>query len=475
MNGICPVREGARFHPTRAALRFEGREWSYSALDTEVGKWVSALIRRGVKAGDRVAVLSKNHPHLVHLFFALGRLDATVAPLNARLTSAELKPLLGRLRASLTLVQPELQSLIPEGLSLADMREVTEPTSELISPRQSPRALLFTSGTTGQPKGTLLTEANFRASAEASAKNLGRTGIPRWLGTLPLFHVGGLAMLYRSVYEGGCLLLQANFDEAAVQRALDEEGATHLSLVATTLERLLVARQGRPFPQQPVALIGGGPVLADLLARSRALGLRALQTYGLTEACSQVCTERPGEETGTTAGPPLDSLEVRIVEGQIEVKGPTLMAGYFEDEAATQSAIQDGWLRTGDLGQLDEQGRLQLLARRTDLIVCGGENVYPAEVEAVLNTHPAIGESAVVGIADARWGEVPVAVLVLKQLPFEGDEALRNWCRERLATFKVPHRFAVVLELPRNAIGKIERFSLKLLFRVEAVLKDVGS
>jgi len=195
-----------------------------------------------------------------------------------------------------------------------------------------------------------------------------------------------------------------------------------------------------------------------------------LLTYGLTEACSQVTTEHPGDADGSTAGAPLPGLELRVVddggrpllageEGSLSVRGPTLMRGYLDDEAATAEVLRDGWLQTGDLGRMDPRGRLTVLARRTDLILSGGENVYPAEVEAVLAAHPGVAEVAVVGRPDARWGQVPVAVVVPR--PAAALDDLRSWARARLAAFKVPAEVLPATGLPRTAAGKVDRAAVQ--------------
>ncbi|RKH53812.1 o-succinylbenzoate--CoA ligase [Corallococcus sp. AB050B] len=471
----CPIREGARVHPDAEALRFAGQRWTFRELDGEVTRWTEALAARGIGQGERVALLSTSHPAVTFLFWALGRLGAIFAPLNARLTPAELGPLLDEVEPRLTLALESLRARIPEAESLESFPgsvPAREPVPARSWDADTARVILFTSGTTGRPKGAVLSEGAFRASSRASAANLGAHPAPRWLGTLPLFHVGGLAMLTRTAYEGGCLLLHERFDADAVNRAIDSEGASHASFVATTLERVLDARQDRKLPDTfRCALIGGGPVPTALLTRARAAGLLALQTYGLTEACSQVTTERPGEADGRTAGPPLPGLEVRIVgtdgatlgegqEGDVEVRGPTLMARYWRQREATREAFHDGWLRTRDVGVLDAKGRLTLLSRRTDLIVRGGENLYPAEIEAVLANHPAILESAVVGVPDPHWGEVPVAFVVLRPGHALPDN-LDAWCRQSLARFKVPTRFVAIETLPRNAMSKVERSVLR--------------
>ncbi|QSQ15362.1 o-succinylbenzoate--CoA ligase [Myxococcus landrumensis] len=470
----CPIREGAARFPNEEALTFAGRSWTYGALDAEVNHWVAALEARGLGAGHRVALLATNHAACVFLFWALGRLGAVLAPLNARLTRAELAPLVEDVSPSLTLALGALRERLPGAEPLETFRSSAPSSTASALDENTARVILLTSGTTGRPKGALLTEGNFRASSRASAANLGAHPAPRWLGTLPLFHVGGLAMLTRTAYEGGCLVLHERFDAESTSRAIDEESVSHASLVATTLERVLDVRAGRRVPETfKLALIGGGPVPVPLLERARAVGLLALQTYGLTEACSQVATERPGDADGRTAGPAVPGTELRIVggggevcgpgeEGDIEVRGPTVMAGYWQRPEATSEALRDGWLRTRDLGVLDSRGRLTVLSRRTDLIVRGGENIYPAEVEAVLANHPSVQESAVVGIRESRWGEVPVAFLALRagqERP--SDEALESWCRQSLAGFKLPTRFFWVDVLPRNAMGKLERTVLR--------------
>jgi O-succinylbenzoic acid--CoA ligase len=475
MQWTCPIRTGAETRPDALALTFKGQRWTYRELDAEVGRWVTALQSRGVTAGDRVALLATNHAAVTQLFFALGRLGAVLAPLNARLTRAELQPLLEDVAPKLTLrLAGVAERFFPEAETLESFVDGADTTSSSCVPLrpESPRVILFTSGTTGRPKGAVLSEGNFRASARCSEANLGAHPEPRWLGTLPLFHVGGLAMLTRTAYDGGCLVLRERFDAEDTNRAIDEEGVSHASFVATTLERVLDERKDRPVPATfRLALIGGGPVPAPLLARARAAGILSLQTYGLTEACSQVTTEHPDEADGRTAGRPLPGLEVRILgpegtpvgpgkEGDIEVRGPTVMAGYLNRPDATSETVRDGWLRTKDVGMLDERGRLKVLSRRTDLIVRGGENIYPAELEAVLASHPTVQEVAVVGVPDARWGEVPVAFVATRDgAPLPED--LGAWCRESLAGFKVPARFLAIEALPRNAMGKVERTVLR--------------
>ena len=450
------------------ALASHDTRWTYRDLDEQTRRWADRLAARGVGEGDRVAHLSRTTPDTVALTHAIWRLGAVTVPLNTRLTASELAPQLDALEPRLTLVDP----------SFADRRslerERERPSRAPPSGADPTAAVLFTSGTTGRPKAAALSRSNLLAAAHASAQNIGGAPDDRWLLCLPLFHVGGLTMLHRCATYGAALVLHERFDPTAASRAFDEEGITHASLVPTTLRRLLDARAGRRFPSSLRAiLIGGGPVPAPLLDQARALGAPVLQTYGLTESCAQVTTERPGEADGLTAGPPLPGLRVRIVNaggdelppdttGEIEVSGPTVFQGYVGDESETHQTLWKGWLRTHDLGSLDARGRLTVAARRTDLIVSGGENIYPAEVEVVLLGARGVLEAAVVPSADPEWGQVPVAAVVVTGNPgdrFSPDEAERH-CRAHLAGYKVPRRFIVLPQLPRNAAGKVDRAAL---------------
>jgi O-succinylbenzoic acid--CoA ligase len=423
---------------------------------------------------DRVAALAQNSPELVALLFALRRLGATLVPLNTRLTSFELGPLIAQVEPKIVLADGQGRERWTDATLLHGFEAKSPPhpcpLPQAGEGRLAPWLILFTSGTTGSPKAAQLSVANLEASACASGENLGTHASQRWLGTLPLFHIGGLAMAVRCARYGATLVLHPRFDPDAAQRALKSGGITHASFVPQTLEAVLDGAQGAFGPAEPVVLLGGGPASPRLLARARAAGLSVLCTYGLTEASSQVCTERPGHAQGDSAGPPLPGVSVRIVdgagrdvprgaEGEVWVQGPTVMMGYFPAEHAPDEALVDGWLRTGDVGMWDDEGGLRLLTRRVDLILSGGENVYPAELEAVLAAHPSVQEAAVVGDQDARWGEVPVAFIVSNGT--EALEGLQAFARERLAGFKVPKRFERVEFLPRNAMGKVDRAALK--------------
>lgn len=322
-------------------------------------------------------------------------------------------------------------------------------------PAAGPRVVLQTSGTTGEPKGVELTEGMLAAHAQAAARRLGADEGSTWLCTLPLYHVGGVAMVDRCLRSGARLvtLAQPRFDAEAVARALRDETVTHVSLVPTQLRRLLAVRTpSGPPASLRCALLGGDAAPADLVAAALDAGWPVWPTYGLTEATSQVATASPDEwclHPGTV-GRPLDGVQVRVAGadargvGEIVASGPTVAGG--------------GPLATGDLGRL-EDGRLFVTGRRADRIVSGGENVDAAEVEAVLRTHPAVVDCAVVGVPDAAWGERVVAVLVL-HLP-AAVAHVERWARGVLGGHQVPRAWHVVEELPRTPEGKLRRAEVR--------------
>jgi O-succinylbenzoic acid--CoA ligase len=339
----------------------------------------------------------------------------------------------------------------------------------------APHSIIYTSGTTGRPKGAVLTYGNHLWSALGSCLNLGLHADDRWLACMPLFHVGGLSILLRSVIYGIPVVVHGAFDPAAVNRAIDRDGVTIVSVVSVMLQRMLEERGGRPYPPSlRCVLAGGGPVPEDLLRACAERGVPVVQTYGLTEAASQVATLAPEDALRKlgSAGKPLPPTEVRIADGEgrplppgapgeILVRGPTVMAGYRGRPEETAGALRDGWLHTGDVGYLDAGGYLYVLDRRSDLIISGGENVYPAEVETALREHPDVLDAGVFGVPDARWGQTVAAAVVRRPRSGVTEGGLQAHCGERLAPYKVPRYVRFVEALPRNAAGKLLRQALR--------------
>jgi len=454
----------AAVRPGGVALKTPDGAVSYAELLVGAGAGAAELATRGAAPGRRVAIALPPGLAFAQALHACLLLGAVAVPIDLRLTAAERE----RLTAGAAV-------LVEEPLALSADRGGTDRYATARHDLESTAVVIHTSGTTSQTKPIELTYGNFLWSALGSAVALGLDSRERWLCALPLSHVGGLSILLRSTIYATTAVLHERFDTDAVLEALMGQEITLVSLVATTLARLLDAMPADPErpPALRCALTGGGPVAPALVDRARAAGVPVSLTYGLTESCSQVTTTPVAalDDASTqppSAGPPLFCTRVRIVdpsadrketlsagqEGEILVAGPTVAPGSLAD---------DGWLHTGDLGVLDSQGRLRVTGRKADTIVSGGENVAPAEVEAVLEAHPDVLEAAVVPRADEQWGEVVTAIVVTRSGTVPDGEALRAHCARELAGHKVPKQVSFIDEpLPRTRSGKLLRKDLLL-------------
>jgi O-succinylbenzoic acid--CoA ligase len=431
------------------------------------------LRARGAAKGERVAIALPAGVEFVRALHACLLLGAVAVPVDLRLGDAERARVCGSAAVILDEALPADRGRAELDLGATHDLDATA-------------VIIHTSGTSSAPKPIELTYGNLLWSALGSAVALGLDPGERWLCALPLAHVGGLSILVRSAIYGTTAVVHERFETDRVLHALRDDRVTLVSVVATTLARLLDAGLERPAALR-CALTGGGPVPQALLERAVAAGVPVSQTYGLTEACSQVTTT-PVAAIGAdlfAAGTPLFCTRVRIAPadsgspgtpsgagrgspaappgtgavflsapevGEIMIAGPTVAPG---------SRDAHGWLATGDLGSLDEQGRLRVTGRKADTIISGGENVAPAEVEAVLEAHPDVLEAAVVGRVDQRWGEAVVAIVVARPGVVLEEEGLRLHCAERLAAYKVPKQVALVEgPLPRTRSGKLLRREL---------------
>lgn len=472
-------------NPTNLALIYGDQTWTYAELNAHVRAVCGWLASNGIASGDHVGVLLPNTPDTVMLIHALMRIGAVLVPLNTRLTLDELTYQVRRGRCNTVICAEETgesaERLPVPALYIDRLGEGS--LTPAYAPRQitldTPQAVVFTSGTTGHPKGAVLTYGNHLWGATASAFRIGTLPHDRWLCPLPLYHVGGLSIIMRCCLYGTTVVLQNGFDLAAINHALDHQGVTLASFVPTMLYRLLETRRDSPPPPDfRLILLGGAAASSELVEKAHAAGFPVATTYGLTEACSQVATQTI---TGTkhkpgSVGKPLPFTSVRIVDhteqnvptgthGEIVVSGPTVMRGYHEDEEATEKTLYQGELFTGDLGYLDSEGDLWLVQRRSDLIVSGGENVYPAEVENLLKSHPAVAEVCVVGLPHPEWGQQVGAAIVPKPESTVTDDELVLFCRQHLAGYKIPRRFLFTSSLPMTASGKIERRKVVDLFQ----------
>lgn len=464
------LHQRALVSPDRLAVVAGGERLSFKELDERVGGAAGWLRSLGIVEGDRVAVLLRNGLPFLLLVHALARLGVVLVPINTRLTANEvgwqLKDVQTRLlicdQLNVGLAQAAIQTVADvHVVAVEELTYDSEVTPSLFD-LESPHSILYTSGTTGQPKGAVLTFGNHWWSAIGSALNLGVHLDDRWLACMPLFHVGGLAILLRSVIYGNAVVVHSGFEAADVNRAFDDDSISIVSMVATMLQRTLDERGARPFPKSlRCILLGGGPTPKSLLEECARRHVPVMQTYGLTEAASQVATLSPEDALRKlgSAGKPLLPNELRIQDDEIIIRGPTVMSGYWEKPEASERVLKDGWLYTGDLGYLDDEGYLYILDRRDDLIISGGENVYPAEIEGVLRSHPAVADAGVAGVLDEEWGRVPIAFVVRRD-DSVNEETLQSFCSGHLARYKVPKRISFVESLPRNAGGKLLRREL---------------
>jgi O-succinylbenzoic acid--CoA ligase len=487
--------------PERLALKQGVVRWSFAQLYHQAERLARELVSLGIGEGARVALLAANSAASVACIHALPLLGAVLVPLNTRLTLEELcwqardvradllvsDEAFAETAASMAEALPQMRcatltlDLEQQTANLSGLAEAAVPLRETVY-LSAIQAIMYTSGTTGQPKGAIITFGMQWWNAIGSVLNLGLDPQDCWLACLPLFHIGGLSILMRSVIYGIPVILHEKFDAFAVNRAIVEDRVTIISVVALMLQRMLTALdadqptaggQAARYPAHlRCALLGGGPAPRPLLEDCARRAIPVVQTYGLTESCSQAVTLAPTDALRKlgSAGRPLLPVQLRVVRdglpvpadepGEIQLRGPTITPGYIDRPDATARAFQSGWFATGDIGLLDTEGYLYVLDRRDDLIISGGENIYPAEIESILQAHPAVAEAGVCGQPDPQWGQKPVAFVHLRESSAASVVDLLAFAAQRLAHYKIPKQLFITGPLPRNASGKLLRRKL---------------
>ncbi|CAM5190035.1 2-succinylbenzoate--CoA ligase OS=Lysinibacillus sphaericus OX=1421 GN=menE PE=3 SV=1 [Lysinibacillus sphaericus] len=400
--------------------------------------------------------------------------------LNRRLSQAEIAYQLEDSQATIVLVADEDVEKLPSSVHYHEFTTIENGKEQYVDIAKEwslnqTTSIMYTSGTTGFPKGVRQTVGNHQASATASVLNIGLQADDVWLCAVPLFHISGFSILVRSLLYGNKVQLYEHFNVEAITQNIMDGDVTHMSVVAVTLERILNTlelNKAQASPRFKLMLAGGGPVPVDYLERASALHLAVAQTYGMTETSSQTAT-LASEDAMTkigSAGKPLFFNQIKISapnaqgEGEICIRSAHVTPGYI-GRFAEKSATEEGWLHTGDIGYMDEEGYLFVVDRRADLIISGGENIYPAEIENVLLAHPAIQEAGVCGIEDETWGQVPIAFVVLKEAVTM--ENLKQYCEKKLAKYKVPKQIKIIDTLPRNGANKLLRRKLAALLASE--------
>ena len=466
----------SREDPSRIFLRTPaGVTWTYRDLDAVSGRMAHALQRLGVSPGDRVAVQAQKSAELLALHVACARVGAVYLPLNPAYTGSEVAALLDDAEPSLVIRDDAHEDAAISGrwpvASLGTIGQALfgedEPFEDVTRSLDDPAAILYTSGTTGRPKGAVLSHGNLVFSAETLSRAWGFTKDDVLLHMLPLFHTHGLFVAAHCVIaSGSSMVLLDAFDPAAVIAELPE--STVVMGVPTHYVRLLAEPAFDSEATRGVRLFtsGSAPMLVATHGEFQArTGQVILERYGMTETCMLTSNPLDEERRPGTVGLPLPGVDVRLSGGDpggIEVRGPNVLAGYWRrPELRSTEFTDDGWFITGDLGHIDPDGYLEIVGRSKDLIISGGLNVIPKEVEEVLDSLDGVLESAVIGRPDADFGEVVVAVVVGEPGVTVDPEVLRLKARERLAGFKVPKQVLVVDELPRNALGKVEKARIR--------------
>ena len=486
-----PVFLHARAQPDRLACvdLATGRRWTYFALDEAIQRAVGVLeAGHGIAAGQRIATIARNSADLLILQQAAMRLGAIFVPLNWRLASAEQKTILQDCEPVFLLHDSALDMALPKGCrpvevaAFAAAVEARAPAARRPLPLDdTPSIILYTSGTSGRPKGVIVTERNALATA-VNFGVLGRVGNASiFLCDAPMFHVIGLLTSLRPpLLQGGTVLISPGFDAGATNRRLADPtlGVTHYFCVPQMARMLREHPDFTPARWTSLTAIftGGAPNPATDIRWWLAQGVRIADGFGMTEAGTvlgmPVEADRIAGKAGS-AGLPAPTIGLRLVDddgldvaagepGEIWLSGPSITPGYWNRPEETERAFTaDGWFRTGDIGRRDDEGFVTLVDRRKDMFISGGENVYPVEIETALLDHPGIAEAAVIGVADARWGEVGRAFVVVKAGCTVDPADLANHCGARIARYKVPKEFLLTDALPRTASGKIQKHILR--------------
>ncbi|WP_298832101.1 fatty acid--CoA ligase family protein [uncultured Planococcus sp.] len=511
MDLMSRVHEIAEQDSARVAYSFMGKDTSYGEFDQSIAVFAGALKELGVEKGDHVAFLLSNTPHFLISLYATMRLGATAVPINPIYSPDEiayivnnsdakvvvaldaLLPLVEKAHKALPVVEsyiicetdpatPEKMAQLPEDVkgkvhSFAGMMSKSVPHAEFTEVKADDNAvILYTSGTTGKPKGAMLTHQNLYSNARDVGEYLQIGANDRVIATLPVFHVFALTVVVNApLLQGATIILVPRFNPKEVFEAIKKYEASVFAGVPTMFNFMNQLPDVDPadFASVRLAVSGGSAMPVALLhSFEEKFNVRISEGYGLSEASPVTCfnpidRERKAGSIGTS----IINVENKVVNelgeevaanevGELIVRGPNVMKGYYKMPEETASAIRDGWLYTGDLARVDEEGYFYIVDRKKDMIIVGGYNVYPREVEEVLFAHPAVLEAAVVGLPDPDFGEEVNAYVVLKD-PSVSVEDLKAYCAEHLAKYKVPRQFEVLDELPKNTTGKILRRSLK--------------
>ncbi len=473
MCGFCPKLTCLDVPAERSADRalfIDGKVISHGELYLRSRTMAANLERLGVDASGPLALVARSSSLFAWMVYAARLYGVALIPLSSAMDSQRCNRLLQDAGCTQLITEEQLPDMLP-GIRVIAAAKLLDCVESMVMGRPGVerksdeiQLIVATSGSEGDPKGVMLSGRNLAASALAVRKRLGLEQGNIWLCCLPLYHIGGLSILYRCLDAGAEVLLHQGFDAQIVWSDLQGHQVTHLSLVPAMLVQLLDAAQSVAPPETlRVVLVGGGPLDPELAARARAQGWPLFVSYGMSETAS-LCVSHAGESSGPVSGEvgrPLDGFELAISKrGRIMLRGPAVMQGYANpDGSPGQGLLDGGWFETGDLGELGESGHLRVLGRADDVLVSGGRNIHPVEVEAEIAACPGVDAVAITGQKDDHWGQILVALYTGSVTARELDE----WCHSNIPSGLRPRRYVQVVALPRNAMGKLDRKGLREL------------
>jgi acyl-CoA synthetase (AMP-forming)/AMP-acid ligase II len=503
-SAICPERD---------CIVFEEKRWTYTQTNERVNKLANALINLGVEKGDRIGMLQVNCNQYVETYYASAKIGAIFVPLNFRAKTDELSYMISNAEVKILFVGSRYLGMFDEILpQLPTVKEYISIDSnggrrlyyeDLINSASSEELmneigdeditiLMYTAGTTGRPKGVPLRHSAFVSYVLENVDPANPDIEERNLLTVPLYHVAGIQAMLAATYGGRTLVMMRQFEVKEWMETIQKEKATRAMLVPTMLKRVIDDPDFSKYDLLSLKVItyGAAPMPFEVINKAIKMmpWVRFINAFGQTETASTITAlgpedhiiegteeekERKLKRLSSSIGKPLPDVEVKIVDeegnpllplgvGEILARSPRIMTGYWHDEQKTQQVItSDGWLRTGDMGWMDEEGYIYLAGRADDMIIRGGENISPEEVEDVLHSHPKIEEAAVIGVPDPEWGQEPRAIVVLKKGEVATTKEIIEYCRSKLAGFKRPRSVFFIDSLPRNPMGKVLRKKLR--------------
>jgi len=471
--------------PDHPAFYWQDEIWSFAEVGQEVKQWVDTFSMKIPNKEKRIGLFSRNSKEMYFSILALWELGKELVLLNTQLSIQELRYQLMDAKVNQVVVATESLSFFAK-LDFLTVIEMVQPENSVLSTSETTAtyqldataSIMYTSGTTGNPKGVVQCFSNHLASALATQENMKITEADCWLCSVPLFHISGLSIIIRQLVLGCSLRLYSKFEAKTVTEDLADGRGTVISVVAVMLRELLEHYPKNGYSSTFKAmLLGGGPISPKALEKCESYGIPVIQSYGMTETCSQVVAlsfEDAAKKIGS-AGKPLTGIAIKIIDanekqlepnnvGEILLKGKNVVRHYLNGEQwQTVKWTPDGWFKTGDMGYLDEDGYLYLVSRLSELIISGGENIYPTEIEHVLQEFPGVKEVAVIGEPDEKWDAVPVAYIV--GAPSITAEMINAFAKQYLAKYKLPKRVYLCHSLPKTASGKLAKHRLTTIER----------